>query len=104
MIADVRTYNLVPRKMNQYLKLVEQYALPVMRAHGMVLDRYFISKIGPLNQIVHIWNYESLAELERIRNARDANPKWAEYLAKTEGLVLTQENKIMEGASFSLKI
>ena len=104
MIADVRTYNLVPRKMNQYLKLVEQYALPVMRAHGMVLDRYFISKIGPLNQIVHIWNYESLAELERIRNARDADPKWAEYLAKTEGFVIGQENKIMVDTSFSPKI
>ena len=104
MIADVRTYNLVPRKMNQYLKLVEQYALPVMRAHGMVLDRYFISKIGPLNQIVHIWNYESLAELERIRNARDADPKWTEYLAKTEGFVISQENKIMEDTSFSPKI
>ena len=82
MIADVRTYTLFPRKLNQYLKLVEQYALPVMRAHGMVLDRYFISKIGPLNQVVHIWNYENLSELERIRNARDADPKWAKYLSK----------------------
>ena len=104
MIADVRTYTLVPRKLNSYLKLVEQYAIPIMRSHGMVLDRYFISKIGPLNQVVHIWNYESLAEFERIRNARDADPKWTEYLAKTEGFVLSQENKIMEDASFSPKI
>ena len=79
------------------LKLVEQYALPVMRDHGMVLDRYFVAKIGPLNQVVHIWNYASLAELERIRNARDADPRWADYLAKTEGMVLSQENKIMGG-------
>ncbi|MCH9675389.1 MAG: NIPSNAP family protein [Gammaproteobacteria bacterium] len=102
MIADVRTYTLIPRKLNPYLKLVEEFALPVMRAHGMVLDRYFIAKIGPLNQVVHIWNYESLAELERIRAARDADPKWAEYLSKTEGMVLSQENKIMEDASFSM--
>ena len=104
MIADVRTYTLVTRKLNPYLKLVEQYAIPIMRSHGMVLDRYFISKIGPLNQVVHIWNYESLAEFERIRNSRDADPKWAEYLAKTEGMVLSQENKVMEHASFSAKI
>ena len=104
MIADVRTYTLVPRKLNSYLKLVEQYAIPIMRSHGMVLDRYFISKIGPLNQVVHIWNYESLAEFERIRNARDEDPKWTEYLAKTEGMVLSQENKVMEDASFSPKI
>ena len=104
MIADVRTYNLVPRKLNPYLNLVEQYAIPIMRSHGMVLDRYFISKIGPLNQVVHIWNYESLAEFERIRNARDEDPKWTKYLAKTEGMVLSQENKIMEDVSFSPKI
>ena len=103
MIADVRTYTLVPRKLNPYLKLVEQYAIPIMQAHGMVLDRYFVSKVGPLNQVVHIWNYESLAEFERIRNARDADPKWAEYLAKTEGMVLSQKNKVMEDASFSSK-
>ena len=102
MIADVRTYTLVTRKLAPYLELVEQYALPVMRAHGMVLDRYFISKIGPLNQVVHIWNYESLASLERIRTARDADPRWADYLSRTEGMVLSQENKIMEDVRFSM--
>ncbi len=78
MIADVRTYTLFPRKLPQYLDLFEKHALPVMRAHGMQLDRYFVAKIGPLNQVVHIWNYESLADLEAKRNARDADPKWAD--------------------------
>lgn len=102
MIADVRTYTLFPRKLPQYLDLFEKHALPVMRAHGMQLDRYLVAKIGPLNQVVHIWNYDSLADLEAKRNARDADPKWAEYLALTDSLVLSQENKIMEDASFSL--
>ena len=102
MIADVRTYTLFPRKLPQYLDLFEKHALPVVRAHGMQLDRYFVAKIGPLNQVVHIWNYESLADLEAKRNARDADPKWAEYLSLTDSLVLAQENKIMEDARFSL--
>mgnify|MGYP001821974656 FL=1 len=102
MIADVRTYTLFPRKLPQYLNLFEKHALPVMRAHGMQLDRYFVAKIGPLHQVVHIWNYDSLADLEAKRNARDAAPKWPEHLAMTDGLVLAQAHKIMEDARFSL--
>ena len=74
MIADVRTYTLFPRKLPQYLDLFEKHALPVMRAHGMQLDRYFIAKIGPLNQVVHIWNYESLADLDAKRKRATPTP------------------------------
>ena len=33
MIVDVRTYNIVPRKMPRYLELFETYALPVQLRH-----------------------------------------------------------------------
>ena len=33
MIVDVRTYNIIPRKMKTYLNLFEQYALPIQRRH-----------------------------------------------------------------------
>lgn len=101
MIYDIRTYTLVARKLNPYLKLVEKFAIPVMQENGMVLERYFITKIGPLNEVVHVWRYESLAALEQIRAKRDNDPRWADYLGRTDGMVLTQQNKIVEEASFS---
>ncbi len=101
MIVDVRTYTLVPRKLGKYVELFERHALPVMQRHGLELVGYYLSQIGPLNQVVHLWRYDSLADLERKRAARDADPAWGEYLALTEGMVLSQESKIMRPASFS---
>jgi hypothetical protein len=101
MIVDVRTYTLVPRRLAQYLELFERHALPVMQRHGLELMGYYTSHIGPLNQVVHLWRYDSLADMERKRAARDADPAWGEYLAMTEGMVLMQEDKVMRPTSFS---
>jgi hypothetical protein len=101
MIVDVRTYTLLPRKMPRYLELFETHALPVMQRHGLELLGYYVSQIGALNQVVHLWRYDSLADLEKKRSARDADPGWGEYLSLTDGLVLMQENKIMRPAPFS---
>jgi hypothetical protein len=101
MIVDVRTYTLIPRKMAKYLELFEKHALPVMQRHGLELMGYYMSQIGPLNQVVHLWRYDSLADLEKKRAARDADPAWGEFLSLTEGMVLMQDNKVMRPASFS---
>jgi hypothetical protein len=101
MIVDVRTYTLVPRKMPAYVAKFEAMALPVCRRHGFELMGYYTSQIGALNQVVHLWRYDSLADLEAKRAARDADPAWGEFLAATEGMVLMQEDKIMKPAPFS---
>lgn len=101
MIVDVRTYTLVARKLPQYVALFEKHALPVMQRHGLELIGYYVSHIGPLNQVVHLWRYDNLADMERKRTARDADPDWGAYLAMTEGLVLIQEDKVMRPAAFS---
>jgi hypothetical protein len=94
MIVDVRTYTLIPRKLAGYVDLFEMHALPVMTRHGLELMGY---------QVVHLWRYDSLADMEKKRSARDADPAWGEYLSLTEGMVLAQDNKIMRPASFSPK-
>lgn len=103
MIVDVRTYTLVPRKMPVYLALFEKHALPVTKRHGFDLMGYYTSVIGPLNQVVHLWRYESLADMEKKRTARDADPEWADFLQRTEGMVLMQDDKAMKPAPFSPK-
>ena len=110
-MLDVRTYTLVPRRLAQYLELFERHALPVMQRHGLELMGYYTSHIGPLNQVVHLWRYDSLADMEGKRaahvlrseghNAYDADPAWGEYLAMTEGMVAMQEDKVMRPTSFS---
>lgn len=101
MIINHRTYTIVPRKMGAYLDLVEKYGMPVMLKHGFQLLGYYVAKHGQLNQVIHIYRYESMADLEQKRAARDKDPAWADYLSRTEGLVQAQEDRIMTPASFS---
>ena len=75
MIVDMRTYAIVPRKMKAYLALFEDLALPIQRRHiGNPLG-YFVVEHGPLHQIVHLWGYRDLADLEARRAARDADQR-----------------------------
>ena len=60
-----------------------------------------MSHIGPLNQVVHLWRYDSLADVERKRAARGADLAWGEFLSLTEGMVLLQDDKVMRLTSFS---
>ena len=101
MIVNIRTYTLVPRCMPKYLALFEEFALPVMRRHGLELLGYYTSVVGPQNQLVHLWRFDSMADMEAKRQARDADPDWHAYLEKTAGLVLMQDDKIMKPAPFS---
>jgi NIPSNAP len=101
MIVDVRTYTLIPRKLAKYVEIFEKHALPVMKRHGLELMGYYVSYIGALNQVVHLWRYDSLADMESKRTARDADAAWGEFLSLTEGMILAQDDKVMRPTSFS---
>jgi len=101
MIYDVRTYDITPRMLSAYVDVYRTHAMPVADRHGLRLVGFFTSRIGKLNQIVHIWEYDDLADMERRRAARDADPGWAGYREAAAGMIVAQENKIMGGAPFS---
>ena len=56
---------------------------------------FYVSDIGPLNQFVHLWGYDDLADYDRRRKARDADPEWPAYLAASEHLIVAQENRFI---------
>jgi hypothetical protein len=101
MIYNVRTYTVQPRLMKKYVGMFEAMALPAAGRLGMNLIAYFISQNGALNQVVHIWAYESLAAYEIIRAARDEDTEWEHFLESTTGLLVSQEDKFMRPSSFS---
>ncbi len=101
MIVNVRTYTLVPRMLPKYLKAFEELAMPVVQRHGFDLIGYYESVVGPQNQVVHVWRYDSMADMEAKRTARNADPDWRAFQQQTEGLVMMQEDKIMKPTAFS---
>ncbi len=101
MIIDHRTYTIAHGRNKDYLDLFEAEGLPVQLRHLGPLIGYFQTTLGPLNQVVHLWQFDDLADMERRRAARDADPDWTAYKKKSAGMLIAQENKILAPTSFS---
>ena len=79
MIFDVRTYTAVPGKLAAAVKLYEEFGYPVQLKYIGKPLFYGTTEVGALNQIVHVWMYQSQAEREDKRTRMEADPAWAEY-------------------------
>jgi hypothetical protein len=101
MIVEERTYNLWPGKTADYLQAYQDVGLEVQREILGNLLGYFTTDIGTLNQIVHMWGYESLNDREERRCTLLANPAWQDYVATIRPWVMHQENRILIPTSFS---
>ena len=103
MIVDHRTYSLHPLKLKPWLELYERQGLPVQQRHLGGLLGFFVTEIGPLNQAIHLWSYESLEDRQRRRAAMAGDPSWADFLSRNAelGALQRQVNKILVPASFS---
>lgn len=101
MIIDHRTYTIAHGRNKEYLALFEAEALPVQMQHLGHLIGYFSTAVGPVNEVVHLWGYQDFADMERRRQARDADPRWTEYKRKSAGMLVDQRNKILSPVGFS---
>lgn len=97
MIIDERTYTIRPGKLAEYLAEHLRVALPLMRRHLGEPHAYYTTETGELNQFVHLWRYDSMADRETRRAALYADPAWLAYRDATgeRGLVQHQHNRIL---------
>jgi hypothetical protein len=101
MYYEVRTYRLRNGSLSAYLEAVEKEGIAIQSRHLGMLVAYLYSEIGPLNEIVHIWAYESLDDREARRARLQADPEWQAFLPKIRDLIDSGDNKIMKPARFS---
>ena len=100
-LVDQRIYTIKPREMPQFLEIFHRMALPfLLETLGNPLG-FYTSVVGPLNQFVHLWGYDDLADFERRSNARDAHPDFPAYLAATVDLVVAQETRLIRSVEFA---
>tara|TARA_R110002020_G_scaffold410770_5_gene620464 strand:+ start:32592 stop:32921 length:330 start_codon:yes stop_codon:yes gene_type:complete len=98
--VDERIYTLKAGQVPVFLKLYEEEGMEVqVRILGRMVGYYF-TDIGPLNQIVHMWGYDSLDDRYERRKLLQAAPEWQSYAAKMRPLVTHVENKILVPAPF----
>jgi hypothetical protein len=102
MIFDHRIYTIKPNRLARFLGTYERLALPLQRKYLGEPYGFFVSHIGPLSRVVHLWQYESLADREQRRDAMEVDPQWQAYrrLALEEDTLIDMENQILKPVSF----
>ena len=101
MLVEQRTYTFRP---GQAAAFLDTYMDGVCDLQSRTLGKmigYFTTEIGPLNQTVHLWGYDSLDERMRRRKILGETPEWQAFLAKVLPLIVTMETKILIPTAFS---
>jgi hypothetical protein len=101
MIIEERTYDLQPGRLAEYIQLIQNEGIAIQRPILGRLIGYFHTDLGPLNQIVHIWAYESYTDRAERRARLAADPGWIEYSKKVRLLSIRQRNRVLLPMSFS---
>ena len=90
MIYEIRTYGIAPGSLAEVEKRFgEGYEY---RKKYSPLTAFLHTEIGPLNEIVHIWGYQDLAERARIRAEAAKDPNWP---PKIRDFVRTMRSEIV---------
>lgn len=101
MIVEQRTYTLHPGKVPEYMRLYQDEGLAIQRPILGNLVGWYTTDFGPLNQIIHMWGYDSYKERDRRRAELQASADWRAYVAKIRPLLMKQENKTLIPAPWS---
>jgi hypothetical protein len=100
MIVEERIYTLQTGTANAYLKAYETEGMAIQKPILGRMVGYYQTEFGTLNQVIHMWAYQDLAERTERRARLIADPAWQAYVAKVRPWILKQENRLLLPAPF----
>lgn len=100
MLVEQRTYTTHPGKWRDYLALYEAKGLAIQRRILGRMVGYYTTESGALNQIVHMWAYEDMADRERRRAELMADADWLAYVREMLPLLISQESRFLKPTRF----
>jgi hypothetical protein len=102
VLYDHRTYTCRPGTIRKALELYAAHGFSAQSRHLGQPVLYAVTEVGDVNQYVHIWAYEDVADRARRRAAMQADPEWQAYLklSAEAGYLEKQESKLLLTAPF----
>jgi L-rhamnose mutarotase len=101
MIVEMREYTLHAGKVSEYLRLYEREGLDIQREILGHMVGYYATEVGPaVNQVVHLWAYDSFEDRVRRRAELAEHPSWQAYVQKMRPMLVAQSNRLMRPAPF----
>ena len=100
MIIEHRTYRLKAGCLNEYLRLYEAEGLDLQSRYLGHPIGWYVVDVGPLNTVVHMWQYDSHTDRDRRRKQLSGEPAWAAFLPKVTPLLIDMNSMILTPAPF----
>lgn len=101
MFVDHRTYTIPHDKMKEYLQRYATIGFALQRRHLGHHIGCYVSEIGAVDQVVHLWGFVSMADREERRTRMEQDPEWIAFRQLIAGTFVEQETRILRAASFS---
>ncbi len=96
MIVDLRTYTTKPGSLAGWLKFYEEQGWALQRKYLPKCIGFYMTEIGVLNRVVHLWEYQDIAQRERTRGAMAGDAAWPPFVGQSATYFVTQENVILK--------
>ena len=95
MIYEMRTYTLKSGTVGEFEARFAE-GLPHREKYSR-LGAFWHTAFGPLNQVIHVWPYESLDERAKVRVEAAKDPNWP---PRTMDIIIDMESEIITPAPF----
>ena len=96
MIYELRTYTLKQGSVPEVAKTAGTVGRDIRKDDYGKLEGYWVTEIGPLNQVMHLWSYKDLNERARLRAELGKNPRWnSEYVPLIRPNLVRQDIRLL---------
>ena len=97
MIYELRTYTLRAGTGPVVAKNAGEVGRAIRGDDYGKLEGYWLTEIGPLNQVMHLWSYADLNDRHRLRGELAKNERWAkEYIPLVRKHLVRQDIRLLD--------
>lgn len=98
MIYEMRTYTLKAGTAPEAAKNAGTIGREIRGDKYGKLEGYWVTEIGPLNQVMHLWSYADLNERAKLRAGLSQDKRWTgEYVPLIREKLVRQDIRLMHG-------
>ena len=96
MIYELRTYTVKPGTLGEMVEAASTVSRDIRKDDFGKLEGYWLTEIGPLNQVMHLWSYRDYDERARLRAELAKKPRWTgEYIPLIRPLLMRQDVRLL---------
>ncbi|EGG13300.1 hypothetical protein DFA_11061 [Cavenderia fasciculata] len=94
-VFELRTYSIKPEQLSEFVALTKEN-MQHKTKYDAKLRGAWVSELGPTNQFVQLWEFESLDKRAAIRKQLDSDKEWTQYLKQARPMIITPESIILK--------